>query len=91
MSNPNQINKEKNDYLYNNQKNIKDKNENKTKQKSESNEEKKLDVVEFNKKYETKYKDNKIKKLDLGSKKLGSIILSEISKYEFNNVKKLFM
>ena len=95
MANPNQINNEKNDYLYNNQKNVnylkEDKTETKTKEKSVNNEEKKLDVVEFNKKYETKYKDNKIKKLDLGSKKLGSIILSDISKCEFNNVKKLYL
>mgnify|MGYP002624831180 CR=1 FL=1 len=98
MGNPNQINNEYNpynDYLYNNQQNFnyikEDKDEIKPNEQPEINEVKKLDVEEFNKKYETKYKDNKIKKLDLGSKQLGSIILSEISRCEFNNVKKLYL
>ena len=51
----------------------------------------KLTYKEFNQKYKTNYKDNKIKKLDLGSKKLGNIILTEIPKYDFCQIIKLYL
>ena len=95
MENQNQINNDYNSYLYPNKENSNYQNENisenSSKEQSKIIEDKKLDVVEFNKRYQTKYKDNKMKKLDLGSKKLGNIILSEIPKFDFNNVIKLYL
>ena len=51
----------------------------------------KLDINDFNKKYGTQYKDNQIKKLELGSKNLGNNILSDILKYDFNNLIKIYL
>ena len=52
---------------------------------------KKLSLKDFNAKYKTNYKEKKIKKLELGSKKLGNIILTEIPKYDFNHIIKLYL
>ena len=49
------------------------------------------DIRIFNSKYGIACKDNKIKKLDIGSKRTGNSILSELPKYGFNNLNKLYL
>ena len=61
---------------------------------AENKEEKKiikLSINDFNKKYGTQYKDNKIKKLELGTKKIGNDFFEDLVKYEFNNLLKLYL
>lgn len=76
--------------VYNNKKNtVEEKND-----KKENNEiENQLyeDIRIFNSKYGTSFKDNKIKKLDVGSKKIGNDILRELPKYGFINLNKLYL
>ena len=67
---------------------IEDKNGN---QKTEEEKIIKLDIADFNKKYQTQYKDNQTKKLELGSRNLGNNILSDILKYDFNNLIKIYL
>ena len=50
-----------------------------------------LNLTDFNKKYNTNFKDNKMKKLELGSKKLGNSIFNEIPKYDFFHIIKLYL
>ena len=45
----------------------------------------------FNSTYKSTIKDNKIRKLDLGSRKIGNIILSELPKYGFRSLTKLYL
>jgi len=51
----------------------------------------KLSINDFNKKYGTQYKDNKIKKLELGTKKIGNDFFEDLPRYEFNNLLKLYI
>ena len=48
-------------------------------------------IYYFNKKFNTQYKNNQIKKLDLGSKNLGNDIFKEIIKYDFQNLIKIYL
>ena len=45
----------------------------------------------FNKKFNTQYKDNLIKKLDLGGRNTGNDIFKEIMKYNFKNLIKIYL
>ena len=77
---------ENNDININNE--LEDKNRN---QKTEEEKIIKLDIADFNKKYKTQYKDNQIQKLELPSRNLDNNFLSDILKYDFNNLTKIYL